>query len=253
MILVLGRLIALILVTILLLAFLGIFFIKSPWEILKEFHSFEIWFAVKLSVITSFIATVITIILAIPTAYYLARSKSSFGNFLKIFLDLPMAFPELLTGFLLLLFFGYILQLKNIPFSIYSVIIAQFFVSFPFALKVLYTAFISIDEKYEHISMSLGYSPTETFFKVILPLAKKGIIVAISIAFARAFGAFGAVLVFAGGIYLKTETLPIALYLNLSYGNFSRALAAGLLLILISLLTLALSSFLLKEKIKKRI
>jgi len=97
-----------------------------------------------------------------------------------------------------------------------------------------------VDYRLESVARSLGYRPAETFFKVTLPLAKVGLLSAVVVAFARSFGAFGAVLVFAGGVYMKTETLPVGIFLNISYVNLERATVMGLILMLVSLLCLIL-------------
>jgi len=233
---------------IFLLTFIGLLFGAEPGKVFKELFSNEVVFALKLTLETSLIATFITMVVSVPVAYSLARFRFPLKALLRTFIDMPMTFPELVIGFLLLLLFSNVLDLDIFVFSKTAIVIAQIFVSLPFAVKILYTEFLNIDPKYEWVSRSLGYNLWETFLKVTLPMAKNGLISALVVSFARAFGAFGAVLVFAGGIYMKTETLPIGLYLNLSYGNLERALAMGLVLIATSFLTLSTIEFLYKGK-----
>jgi molybdate transport system permease protein len=80
----------------------------------------------------------------------------------------------------------------------------------------------------------LGYSLFETFLYVSVPLAKSGILASTIISFARSIGTFGTVLILAGGSYMKTEILPITLYLNVSYGNMSMAMTSGIILVIVS-------------------
>lgn len=229
-----------------LLAFLSLFLSIEPSKVFKEFFSKEVLFALKLTLETSIISTVVVMLLAVPTAYSLARFNTPLRGFLKILIDLPMFFPELLIGLLLLLLFsdtfGGILKSLNLQvvFTEKAVLLAEIFVSLPFAVKILYTTFSGIDKRYEMVARSLGYTPFETFLKVSLPMAKHGLISALVVAFARSFGAFGAVLVFAGGVYMKTETLPVGIFLNISYGNIERATVMGIVLMVVSLLTLVL-------------
>jgi len=240
---------------VLLLSFLSLLFGADFRRVFfKELFSEEVLFSLRLTLETSIVATFITISLSVPVAYSLARFHFPFKSLIRTFIDMPMTFPELVIGFLLLLLFSNILDPLlvschihwDIVFSKSAVVIAQVFVALPFAVKILYTEFLNIDPKYEWVARSLGYNLRETFLKVTLPMAKNGLISALVVSFARAFGAFGAVLIFAGGIYMKTETLPIGLYLNLSYGNMERAVAMGVVLILTSFLTLSVVELLYK-------
>jgi len=222
-----------------LLLFLSIIFFLPFKGLLKELLSEETIFALKLSLVTASVSTAVVVILAIPTAYGLARLEFPLKGAIKILIDLPMFFPELLIGLLLLLLFSNLLKLQ-IAFTTTAVILAEIAVSLPFAVKILYTTFQGIDRRYELVARSLGYKPIEVFFKVSLPLAKGGVLASLLVAFARSFGAFGAVLIFAGGVYMKTETLPVGIFLNISYGNLERATLMGFLLMAVSLITLIL-------------
>ncbi|RTZ60623.1 MAG: molybdate ABC transporter permease subunit [Gammaproteobacteria bacterium] len=208
------------------------------WEnFLDQLLSEEVIYSVKLSLVTSLVSTAVVLPLSVFTAYALVRFNFPLKRFLKVVLDLPMFFPELLIGLLLLLSLG---RFKGIVFTPYAVVLAQISVSLPFAVKVLYTSFSQVDYRLEMVARSLGYSFAETFLKVTLPIAKVGLLSALVVAFARSFGAFGAVLVFAGGVYMKTETLPVGIFLNISYGNLERATVMGLILMAVSLACLLL-------------
>ena len=222
---------------LLVLLFGSILFSLPYGDLLKELLSAEFLYALRLTVLTALISTAVVMVFAIPTAYGLARFEFPLKGFIKILIDLPMFFPELLMGLLLLLFFSNLLKV-NIAFTTTAVVLAEIAVSFPFAVKVLYTTFSGIDKRYELVARSLGYRPLEVFFKVTLPMAKEGLLASLIVAFARSFGAFGAVLIFAGGVYMKTETLPVGIFLNISYGNIERASLMGFLLMAVSFLTL---------------
>ncbi len=206
-------------------------------DFLKELLSEEFLYALRLTIFTALVSTAVVMSVSIPTAYGLARSDFPLKGLIKVLIDLPMFFPELLMGLLLLLFFSNLLKVQ-IAFTTAAVVLAEIFVSLPFAVKILYTTFVGIDKRYELVARSLGYKPIEVFFKVVLPMAKDGLLAALVVAFARSFGAFGAVLIFAGGVYMKTETLPVGIFLNISYGNIERASLMGFLLMVVSFLTL---------------
>jgi len=223
------------------LLFVSVFFALPPSALVKSLGDAETLFALKFTFLTALAAAAVSMLLAIPAAYALARYEFYLKRFLKLVLDLPIAFPEILTGLLLLLLFSKLSsfwELFKIAFSPAAVVVAQIFVSLPFALKVLHTAFERIDPRYELVARTLGYGAVETFLKVTLPMARRALFAAAAVAFARAFGAFGAVLIFAGGVRMKTETLPVGIFLNLSVGELERAVAMGAILIVASLLAL---------------
>ncbi|AIJ05588.1 NifC-like ABC-type porter [Methanocaldococcus bathoardescens] len=202
-------------------------------------------YSLKLSIITSSISTFLVIMLSIPIGYALSRYQFLGKSVIKSILDLPMAFPELVLGLALLLLFGQSFIGKSledigikIVFTKLGIIVAQFFTALPYAVRVIYSAYEEINPRYELVSRSLGYNELETFFNVTLPLAKNGLFASTIITFARCMGAFGAVLILAGGSYMNTEILPITLYLNISYGNLGMAITSGILLIVISFIAI---------------
>ncbi len=230
--------------SVLLVSLLKFLLFIPPSEFLKELSDPEVSFAVKLSLVTGFISTAVVMLFSLPVAYALARYSFPLRRVLSLLLDLPIAFPEILVGLLLLtLFSGFPQRLLNllgleINFSPLGVVIAQIAVAFPYTVKILFTALERLDPRYEQVARSLGYTPFETFLKVVIPMLKGALVAAATVAFARAFGAFGAVLIFAGGVRMKTETLPIGVFLNLSYGDLNKAIAMGGILIAVAFLTI---------------
>ena len=219
----------------------SIFFIPSPQGFIESLFSDEMLTALKLTLSTSIIAVVLVMLVAVPTAYSLSRYSFPLKSIVKSILDLPMAFPEIVLGIALLMLFGNNLfgnLLRSlgidIVFTTTGIIVAQFFVAFPYAVKIIYSTFSYINPRYELVSRSLGYGEFETFKNITLPLAKNGIFASSVVTLARCIGTFAAVLLVGGGTYLKTETLPIAIYFNLSLGNIDMAITAGIILVLIS-------------------
>ena len=105
---------------------------------------------------------------------------------------------------------------------------------------MLHSTFNYIDARYEFVSRSLGYSDFATFWNITLPLSKQGLFATIIITLARCIGTFAAVLFVGGGILHKTDTLSITMYLHLSTGNMDMAITAGIVLVLISVITIAI-------------
>ena len=201
----------------------------------------EMRHALWLTVWTSLLSGMLVMSFAIPVGYGLSRVRFHGSRLVRTVLYLPIALPQIVLGLCLLLLFSSwpataLLRPLGIEllFTWQGVVVAQFFTAFPYAVRVLKSTFDSIDPRLEFVSRSLGHSPIGTAWRVSLPLARGGILAAGAIAFARCAGAFGSVLVLAGGMRMRTETLPIALYLNLSCGDMDAAIAAGLLLVLMS-------------------
>jgi molybdate transport system permease protein len=211
----------------------------------KSLASREIQFAIRLSLYTSLISTSFCIVIAVPVAYALARADIPMKSLFNTLLDLPLAFPPLVSGLCLLLFFGTTpfgawLEKIVIPivFTVKGIIIAQIFVNLPFMIRVMKTTILAINPRLEFTARTLGCTPAQAFWKITLPLSKNGIIAGTVITWARALGEFGAALMLAGATRFRTETLPMSLFLNMSTGNLGEAMAAANLLIFISIVSL---------------
>ncbi|OGF46238.1 MAG: hypothetical protein A2231_09710 [Candidatus Firestonebacteria bacterium RIFOXYA2_FULL_40_8] len=215
----------------------------------------EIRYAVKLSLITSFITAILSLIVSIPAAYALVRWKFFGSNFIDAVLDLPIIMPPLVIGISLLVFyqtgFGNILKTHGLDlvYTIPGIVVAQFIIACAFCLKTIKTAFEGMDFRLEDVAKTLGCNSWQAFVRITLPLAKKGIVAAGIIAWARAIGEFGPVLVFCGSTRFKTEVLPTTIFLELSIGRIESALAVSLLLVGFSLISLMALRLLVKRGI----
>ena len=233
-------------ITFMLMVAIGSFLYVPEWsEVIKNLWTEEMKFSLQLSLWTGFVSTALVIFFAIPIGYALSRYEFFGKSIVKSIIDLPVAFPELVLGLALLLLFGNTIigtALKSMGldfvFTRKGVVAAQFFTALPYSIRILKSTFDYINPRYEFISRSLGYTQAETFIKISLPLAKNGLIASIVISFARCIGTFGTVLILAGGSANITNTLPITLYLNISYGNMGMALTSGIILITVSFLAI---------------
>ncbi len=216
----------------------------------------EIRFSIKLSLITSVFSTLLCILFSVPIAYGVVRLNFRGKEIINTVLDIPMALPPIVSGVALLLLFGntsfghYLesIGLKFV-FTTKGIILAQFFVNVPYMLRVLKSTISDIDPRIEYVSRTLGCTRMQSFIKITLPLAKNGLIASIVITWARALGEFGAALMIAGATRLKTETLPVSLFLNMSTGDLKLAMASATILIIISMLSLLVFEVLGNKKI----
>jgi len=211
----------------------------------------EIQFAILLSLVTSVISTLICIAIAIPVAYALARYTFPGKAIASLVLTLPLTLPPLVAGIALLLFFGttpWGRALESAGFGVIftplGIVVAEVFVNLPYMVRILRSSFAAINPRFEHVARTLGCTETGAFFRVTLPMARPGLLAGTVITWSKAMGEFGAVLMLAGATTMRTETLPIALYLNISTGDVDLAVAAATLLILISLVALCTVEYL---------
>ena len=249
--------ISLIAVIILVAVFLGLILFSSPEALIASIFSEEIWYAIRLSIITAVISTLICLIIAVPIAYSMVRFSFFGKQWVNVFLNLPLSLPPLVAGVALLIFLSPITSPVGQFFTsmgIYvvytpaAIIIAQVFVNVPYMIRITRSTFSMISPRYEHVARTLGCSEFGAFRKITLPLAKNGLIGGLVITWSKAIGEFGAVLMLAGAISMKTETLPIALFLNMSTGDLDMAIAAALILLIISGTALILFEYFDKEK-----
>ncbi len=207
----------------------------------------EVQFSIFLSLKTSFISTVLCLILSIPTAYYLSRHKGKSSRFISVVLGLPLSIPNMMMGLSLLIMFssmpGKYLSNHGIRFIFNpkGIVLAQLLVNLPFMVQIIKDAFDTVDARYETVARALGASEAGAFFRITLPLAMNQILSAAIIAWSRALGEFGATLMFVGATRFKTETIPASIYVNMATGEIDAALSCACVLLLISLVSLLLS------------
>lgn len=239
--------------TISALVLLAVFFIGiivsmlayTEWDtFVSALFSEEILFAVRLSVMTATIAAVISIIIAVPVAYAISRTRFFGKDIIDSLLDLPIVISPVALGAALLVFFNTPFgsaiddNVIKFVFSVPGIVLAQITVISALAVRLLKSTFDSIDPRFEQVARTLGCSKPEAFFRVTLPLAKDGLIASSILTWARAVGEFGATVTLAGATAMKTETLPTAIYLSLASADVEKAIAVIFVLVIIAVAAL---------------
>jgi len=227
------------------LVFGGLVFWPDPQSLVSALTSEEILFSIQLSLFTAVTSTLLCATVALPVAYALSRYTFPAKGFMGLVISLPLSLPPLVAGIALLIFFGPsffgdLLRLigVDIVYTTAAIIVAQFFVNVPYLIRVMRSAFDSVHPRYEHVARTLGASEPAVFFQVSLPMSRQALLAGLTITWSKAMGEFGAVLMLAGATRMKTETLPIALFLNLSTGDLDFAIASATILLAISVGTL---------------
>ena len=179
------------------------------------------WSALALSLKVAGCATALNLVAGVGVGYALARTRFPGRDLLDALLTLPMVMPPTVLGYYLLVLLGRRSWLGewlhaqfgiNLIFTWQGAVIAASIVAFPLVFKPARAAFEAIDGQFEQAARVLGISELGVFFRITLPLAWRGILAGVLLAFARALGEFGATLMVAGSIPGKTQTLSIAVY-----------------------------------------
>ncbi|MBN9462139.1 MAG: molybdate ABC transporter permease subunit [Burkholderiales bacterium] len=199
------------------------------------------WIPLSLSLKVAGWATLLDLLLGIAIGFALARLKFPGRDLIDAMLTLPMVMPPTVLGYYLLVLIGrkgpigaWLYEHFGIQliFTLTGAIIAATIVAFPLVFKSARTAFESVDPQLEKAARVLGSSELAVFFRVTLPLAWRGILAGVLLAFARALGEFGATLMVAGSIPGRTQTLSIAVYEAVQAGQDD---TANLLVIIVSI------------------
>jgi molybdate transport system permease protein len=190
------------------------------------------WFSIALSFRVALLATVGVVLVGTALAWLLARRRFWGRTLLDVILMLPLVLPPTVTGYYLVVVFGrngllggplYAWTGWTVMFTWTAAVLASFVVALPLMVQTARAAMESVDESLLDTATMLGYTERETFFRVLLPLSKRGVVAGAVLAFARALGEFGATLMVAGNIPGRTDTAPIAIYAAVASGDWSQA------------------------------
>jgi sulfate transport system permease protein len=199
----------------------------------------EAWWALRWTLIASLIVVVINVFAGTAIAWVLVRDKFPGKAALNGVIDLPFALPTIVAGITLLALYG-----DNSPIGVHAaytkiaVIMALLFVTLPFVVRTVQPVLMELDVEAEEAAASLGASPFTTFRRIILPSLLPAILAGSALAFARAIGEFGSLVLFAGFIAFKTEVMSGLIYQGIGSGNLTGAAAQSVILLVIALIVL---------------
>ena len=197
-----------------------------------------LWLTFQLAIIT----TVLLVFIGTPIAYWLAHTRARFRPVVEAIVALPIVLPPTVLGFYFLILFnpdsaiGKLWQIttnSSLLFSFSALVIASIFYSLPFVVQPLQNTFNSIGRQPLERAYTLGASPRNAFFSVLIPLSKRGYLTACVLGFAHTLGEFGIVMMVGGSIPNETRVVSIAIYElveNMQYGRAHQL--SGILLLL---------------------
>lgn len=202
-----------------------------------------VWVTCKLAALTS----VILLVIGLGIAYWLSFSERRWKFFVESVVALPLVLPPTVLGFYILIVIGPLSPMGRwyanvfgytLPFSFEGLLVASVLYSLPFAVQPFASAFDQVDRRLVEASWTLGVSRVKTFFKLIVPLSKAGIITGLILSFAHTLGEFGVVLMVGGNIEGETRTISIDIYDEVQALNYAGAAKTALFLLALSYLVL---------------
>lgn len=220
---------------------------RTPWgELPKLLTSDVVMDALRLSMMSSIASTAVAAIFGVPLAWLLARVPFPGRSLVRGVVTLPLVLPPVVGGAALLFAFGrrgLVGEPLNqttgllLPFSFWGVVMATAFVAMPFLVISVEGALRNLDQRYEEAAATLGARPWTVVRRVTLPMIGPSLAAGLVLAWARAFGEFGATITFAGNLQGRTQTLPLAVFVALE-SDRDTAVAISLVMVLISLVIL---------------
>ena len=251
--LVMGGISACFIVLIVLLLIADILF-TSPSDFVEAIRKPEIQAAFWLTMLTCTAAAIMSVFVATPLGYLLSRFQFPGRAFIDTLVDIPIVLPPLVLGLSLLILFHLPIGAnewkletwlrEDVGFPVTyrwpAVILAQFSVACAFSVRTMRVTFDQIIPRAEDVARTLGCTRGQAFLDIALPQAWRGIIAAGTIAWARALGEFGPILVFAGATRMRTEVLSTTVFLELSIGQLDAAVAVSLIMVVMAIVVLML-------------
>jgi len=197
------------------------------------------WQPVFLTIKLAGLTTLLLLIIGTPLAWWLARTKAWYKQAIAAVVALPLVLPPTVIGFYLLLLLGpngpvgqltQALGLGVLPFTFGGLLVASVFYSMPFVVQPLQNAFEAVGKRPLEVAATLRASPLDTFFSVVVPLARPGFLTAAVLGFAHTVGEFGVVLMIGGNIPGETRVLSVAIYDHVETLDYTSAhtLSVGL-------------------------
>jgi sulfate transport system permease protein len=196
--------------------------------------------ALKLTLGISLAVTAINVVMGTLIAWVLVRDEFRGKKFVNTLIDLPFALPTIVAGLTLLALYGARSPLGvNVAYTRIGVAMALLFVTLPFVVRAVQPTLQEVDREMEEAAASLGAGPITTFRRIVLPNLRPAIVAGASLAFARALGEFGSVVLISGNLPYKTEVASVFIFSQIENDNIQGAAAVSVVLLVASVVLLA--------------
>jgi sulfate/thiosulfate transport system permease protein len=192
--------------------------------------------ALELTVISSAVVALIDAVMGTLIAWVLVRDQFRGKSLVNALIDLPFALPTIVAGLTLLALYGPKGPIGiDIGFTRAAIVLSLLFVTLPFVVRAVQPVLLALDSEVEEAAASLGASGVTVFRRVILPALRPAILAGVGLAFGRALGEFGAVVLISGNLPFKTEMASVFVFGQLESGDVTGAAAVSVVLMLISM------------------
>jgi sulfate transport system permease protein len=196
--------------------------------------------ALKLTFIASVIVVAVNAVIGTVIAWVLVRDDFRGKGAVNALIDLPFALPTIVAGLTLLALYGPKHPLGvNVAYTRFAVVLALLFVTLPFVVRAVQPVLMALDREMEDAAASLGATPAQTFRRIILPNISGALLSGAALAFARAIGEFGSIVLISGNLPFKTEVSSVFISGRIEGDDLSGASAVSVVLLLVSLAVLA--------------
>ena len=207
--------------------------------------------ALKLTLIASAIVVVVNAVFGTLIAWVLVRDEFPGKSIVNSLIDLPFALPTIVAGLTLLAFYGPDSPVDvNVAYTRVAVVMALLFVTLPFVVRAVQPVLLELDREMEQAAESLGAGRATVFRRIVLPNLTPAIIAGGGLAFARAVGEFGSLVLITGNIPFKTEAASYFIFAQVESDNPVGASAASVVLLLVALVVLLIFGWLSKRALK---
>ena len=191
--------------------------------------------ALKLTLVASLAVALVNAVTGTVIAWVLVRDRFVGKGIVNALIDLPFALPTIVAGLTMLALYGPRSPVHvNLAYTRTSIVLALLFVTLPFVVRTVQPVLQELDEELEEASASLGASSWQTFSRIVFPNLLPGILSGVALAFAKAVGEFGSVVIITGNLPFKTEVSSVYIFGQIESGNTSGAAAASVVLLAIS-------------------
>ena len=200
--------------------------------------------AIRLTLIVSLLVAAVDAVTGTLIAWVLVRDEFPGRRIVNGLIDLPFALPTIVAGLVLLALYGPNGPVGiNVAYTRAAVVLALLFVTLPFVVRAVQPVLIGLEREAEEAAESLGATPWTTFRRIILPALRPAMLAGVGLAFGRAVGEFGSIVLISGNLPYKTEVASVLVYGQIESGNTTGAAAVSVLLLLVSFLVLLGMSF----------
>jgi sulfate transport system permease protein len=208
--------------------------------------------AIRFTLIVSVIVAVIDAVMGTLIAWVLVRDEFAGKRFVNALIDLPFALPTIVAGLVLLALYGPSGPIGiNVAYTRVAVLLALLFITLPFVVRAVQPVLIGLEREAEEAAESLGAKPWTVFRRIILPALRPALLTGVGLAFGRAVGEFGSIVLISGNLPYRTEVASVLVYAQIESGNTTGAAAVSVFLLAVSFALLLGISFLARRTVAR--